>query len=1097
MAVFQCKMCGGQLDITEGQSIATCPYCNTKQTIPKLDNEKIAKILERANALRLAGEYDKAISEYDKILETNDVVDAEIYWNIVLCKYGVIYVDDPATGGKVPTINRTQVTPVLIDEDYKKVLELADPTTRQMYEKEAEVIDNIQENILAISRNEEPFDVFICYKETDENGNRTQDSVDAFQIYHYLTDEGYKVFLSRVTLADKFGKFEPYIYAALNSARVMLVIGSKKEYFEAPWVKNEWMRYLNIMKKDPKKTLRACYKNMTPYELPPELSYYQGGDMTQLGFIQDISNGIKKYFPEKNERAREAAQSVVQTQPSGGQVTPIIKKAKLFIEQRDYDSAKKNIDVAFDIDPENWEIYLCKLLMDYQLGNESELKNLNNTFDGNYNYKKIIQFADEQSANRIKGYNDYIIERLANENAEQLYRNAEGLSQFKTDNDRLNEARNYYLKISKYKDSSDKANKCVELIYANILRDLDSSKDINKLEKARNDIAYIRDKFEAEKVEKLSSNLSKKITYAKALNVKESAFASIPAIDEQLRALDNIRDFEGVSNLIYELQTKKIQIDRNVKKAKRITFLTAFAAVFGVLVFLMVTAVIATHVSNGLKQITANVGPNAGRKVYIYKINGKNQESGRIGNKYDIFNGILARDAWFTSGNMYFYYDENGEKVTNTIKRIDGKDYAFKEDGSAVQNDFFQDKYFDENRELVVNKFQEIDGKTYWINIEGKKDRNPNNECNSEYALTGRQIIDDKEYLFSNNGEKYKNFWNEDSTGTKYYDENGVMAKDGEKTINGKRYFFDATGRLLKNTIVNNTYYAKEDGSFATSEIVSISGKAFYYKADGTRATSNAEGYYINSDGTIVSNTTIGNKFILYGKPYSGEYNGKYYSDGELKKNAWAGDYYLGSDGLPVKNTWVDGYYLGSDGKYVRGTSLTIGKDYYTFDATGKATKDTKPKDDTKEQETTESNKQGGIDDGGSGNTSKGIELTVETSEEQLENTKIIYKIIRGATSKDGSRDDEANAIEDASTGIDNCIWGYFEELAEHSSAPKEIMVRRLEVTGTSNNKVTITCTFDVTTKTGRSLKNKKLKVTVDLDGLVCDIPNKPSLDLS
>ena len=94
MAVFQCKMCGGALDINEGQNIAICPYCGSKQTIPKLSNDKVTKILERANTLRLNGEYDKAIDEYQKILEVNDVVDAEIYWNLVLCKYGVVYVDD-------------------------------------------------------------------------------------------------------------------------------------------------------------------------------------------------------------------------------------------------------------------------------------------------------------------------------------------------------------------------------------------------------------------------------------------------------------------------------------------------------------------------------------------------------------------------------------------------------------------------------------------------------------------------------------------------------------------------------------------------------------------------------------------------------------------------------------------------------------------------------------------------------------------------------------------------------------------------------------------------------------------------------------------
>ena len=71
----------------------------------------------------------------------------------------------------------------------------------------------------------------------------------ANDLYHQLTNEGFKVFFSRITLEDKLGTaYEPYIFAALNSAKVMIVIGSKPEYFNAVWVKNEWSRYLALVK---------------------------------------------------------------------------------------------------------------------------------------------------------------------------------------------------------------------------------------------------------------------------------------------------------------------------------------------------------------------------------------------------------------------------------------------------------------------------------------------------------------------------------------------------------------------------------------------------------------------------------------------------------------------------------------------------------------------------------------------------------------------------------------------------------------------------------------------------------------------------------
>ena len=40
MAVFKCKMCGGDLDINAGVTVVECEYCGTKQTVPSADNEK-------------------------------------------------------------------------------------------------------------------------------------------------------------------------------------------------------------------------------------------------------------------------------------------------------------------------------------------------------------------------------------------------------------------------------------------------------------------------------------------------------------------------------------------------------------------------------------------------------------------------------------------------------------------------------------------------------------------------------------------------------------------------------------------------------------------------------------------------------------------------------------------------------------------------------------------------------------------------------------------------------------------------------------------------------------------------------------------------
>ncbi|HOF69249.1 MAG TPA: CDP-glycerol glycerophosphotransferase family protein, partial [Ruminococcus sp.] len=168
------------------------------------ENNKKAKLYERANQMRRQNEFDKASVLYESILN-EDTTDAEAYWSLVLCKYGVEYVEDPESGKRIPTCNRTLYASILTDGDYMLSLTHADDSQRALYEEEAEIIDGIQKRILEISNTEEPFDIFICYKETDEEGNRTQDSVLAQDMYQQLSNEGFKVFFARITLEDKLG----------------------------------------------------------------------------------------------------------------------------------------------------------------------------------------------------------------------------------------------------------------------------------------------------------------------------------------------------------------------------------------------------------------------------------------------------------------------------------------------------------------------------------------------------------------------------------------------------------------------------------------------------------------------------------------------------------------------------------------------------------------------------------------------------------------------------------------------------------------------------------------------------------------------------
>lgn len=485
MAVFKCKMCGGTVEFEQGASIGVCDSCGTKQTLPRLDDDKKANLYDRANHFRRNNEFDKAEGIYEQILN-EDSTDAEAYWSLVLCRYGIEYVEDPSTHKRIPTVNRAQYTSVFDDEDYKSALQYADGYQKELYEQEAAAINEIQKGILAISGKEEPFDVFICYKETDANGRRTPDSVLATELYHELTREGFKVFFSRITLEDKLGTaYEPYIFAALNSASVMIVLGTRQEYFNAVWVKNEWSRYLALIKNGARKALIPAYKDMDPYDLPEEFSHLQAQDMSRLGFMQDLIRGIKKLV-QADEGKETVKETVVVN--ANANIAPLLKRAFMFLEDGDWDSANEYCEKVLDIDPENAEAYLGKLMAELKVRKQEDLANCKEPFNGNSNYQKALRFADNELSAALKGYITHITERNENARLERIYTDAVNKMNCTNTQGGFEVAAQAFEKISEYKDSAELAKRCME--QADICRKNDIYNTAKMLMNGTNESAF-------------------------------------------------------------------------------------------------------------------------------------------------------------------------------------------------------------------------------------------------------------------------------------------------------------------------------------------------------------------------------------------------------------------------------------------------------------------------------------------------------------------------------------------------------------------------------------------------------------------------------
>ncbi len=620
--LFNCKFCGGELEITEGAGITTCKYCRTSQTLPVTKDETLHNLFNRANSLRRRCDFDKAEAAFEKIIEM-DGTEAEAYWGLVLSKYGIEYVDDKATEKMVPTCHRASYDSLVSDEDYKSAIEYADGERRALYEEQAREIDRIQKDILALAQKEETYDVFICYKETDENGKRTRDSAIANDIYYQLKDAGFKTFYAAITLEGKLGQdYEPIIFAALNSAKVMLVVGTRAEYFSAVWVKNEWSRYLKIMKKDRKKLLIPCYRDMDAYDLPDEFAHLQAQNMDKIGFVTDLIRGIKKVMEsfkkkpdvivEKNEtviREKETvvkAPTVKETVVSGAGTTSLLKRVYAFLEDGEFESANEYCERVLDIELENAEAYLGKLMASLKVKTREELKNCEKPFDGNPNYKKAVRYGNDTLKAELEGYIEHINVRNENARLEAEYSNAVKIMKSASTEKEFKDAALIFEALKSYKNSKELASEC-----------------LNKAEVSRQEAIYVEaleDYYTSS-----AKNIKEAITAFTSISDYKDSSERIIKCEEKLKRLAAEEEEERIERERRAEETR-IEAERRRKRNKKIALISS-PIICAILAFIIIfnTVIIPnsprsleyTLSSDKTYYIVSGIGDYTNKKVVI------------------------------------------------------------------------------------------------------------------------------------------------------------------------------------------------------------------------------------------------------------------------------------------------------------------------------------------------------------------------------------------------------------------------------------------------------------------------------------------------
>ena len=194
-----------------------------------------------------------------------------------------------------------------------------------------------------------------------------------------------------------------------------------------------------------------------------------------------------------------------------------------------------------------------------------------------------------------------------------------------------------------------------------------------------------------------------------------------------------------------------------------------------------------------------------------------------------------------------------------------------------------------------------------------------------------------------------------------------ALAAQGWVKSGNTWYFYNQNGTLAKNSWAGN-YWLGADGKMATSSWVD--NDRYYVDANGAWVkdakrlevkkngwVQKGDFWYYYYQGNIVRNAWIGNYWLgTDGKMATSSwvYNNRYYVDGngawvkdakrpEVKRNGWIKEgrtwYYL-ENGALARNKWVGNYWLGTDGKMA--TSSWVDNNRYYVDGNGAWVKDAK-----------------------------------------------------------------------------------------------------------------------------------------------------------
>ncbi len=287
--------------------VLECRHCGMLLTFPKPDS-KVLSFLQQGEHDLDSCDFDRAHAAYSKAAEL-DPAEPEAYFGMALAAFKVQYLKDEVHGCLQPICHEISKRVFTEDPNYQKALEFATDEQKEVYHVRGHAIDSIREEFYELEKSGLDYDCFLCAKVTESGephcGTHTADCERANDIYHYLKDNGYKPFFSEREMKGRVGSaYEALILYALYTSECMLIVCSDEAYLQTKWVKNEYLRFLKMMKSDDKErdALTFVFYGKPIDELPFDTSKkIQGIDFSKE---RDAYPLITKYVEEHTPGAR-------------------------------------------------------------------------------------------------------------------------------------------------------------------------------------------------------------------------------------------------------------------------------------------------------------------------------------------------------------------------------------------------------------------------------------------------------------------------------------------------------------------------------------------------------------------------------------------------------------------------------------------------------------------------------------------------------------------------------------------------------------------------------------------------------------------------